>query len=106
MRKLCKASVRPNPFLNLNSNCKKIPLSSPPNICPFVPLHSPKRLPLCSPPPEHHPPEHQTPPSELTTPPPSEPTTPPPPEPTPPPPPPPLNPPGRGVVVNGQTLGM
>ena len=46
----CKAW--PNPFQNLNSNCKKIPLSSPPppptfgpllafkppKVCPFIPL--------------------------------------------------------------------
>ena len=30
MRKLCKATVRPTQFLNLNSICKKILLSSPP----------------------------------------------------------------------------
>ena len=57
MRKLCKASVRPNPFLNLNSNSKKIPLRyphpptfapllffNPPNACAFTflpPLNPP-----------------------------------------------------------------
>ena len=33
--------VRPNPFLNLNSNCKKIPLSFPPLTCHFAPLPPP-----------------------------------------------------------------
>ena len=41
MRKFRKASVRPNLFLNLSSNCKKIPLSSPPNVCPFAHLQTP-----------------------------------------------------------------
>ena len=43
MRKLCKASVRPNPFLNLNSNYKKdsVKLSSH-NDCPFAPLPLPR----------------------------------------------------------------
>ena len=36
----------PNPFQNLNSKCKKVPLSSPPS-----PPPPPQRLHLCSPPP-------------------------------------------------------
>ena len=35
------ASVWPNPFLNLNSYRKKIPLRSPPNVCFFAPLQPP-----------------------------------------------------------------
>ena len=86
----------PNAFKNLNSNCKKIPLSSPPpmfaplppfnppNVCPFAPL------PPLNPPPEHSPPNLNTPrlnnpPPEPTYPPPTWTPISPPPEPTPPP---------------------
>ena len=73
--------VRPNPFQNLNTNCKKIPLSSPPpptfapllpfnppNVCPFAPL------PPLNPPPLEHPttppppPEHPNPPTQTSKP--------------------------------------
>ena len=110
MRKLCQASVRPNTFLNLNSNCKKIPLSSPltfapllsfipPNVCPFAQLPPLTDSLTPPPPPPEQPPYHL-------------------PEPTPPTP---LEPPshlnphyqtvnqtllgGVGVVLNGQRLG-
>ena len=73
--------VRPNPFQNLNTNCKKIPLSSPPpptfapllpfnppNVCPFASLPPLNPPPLSTPPPpphlntQIHPPKHLTPP--------------------------------------------
>ena len=75
MLQLCKAIVRPNPFLNLKLNVEKdsvkfSPLTfalllpfNPPNVCPFNPS------------PTQHP--------HLNTPPPHETTTPLPPEPTP-----------------------
>ena len=57
MRYFCKASVQPNLILNLNSNCKKIPLSSTPNVCPFASLQSPNICPFNPPPPTESPPD-------------------------------------------------
>ena len=114
MRKLCKAIVRPNPLLNLNSNCKKIPLNSPPplmftpllpfnplNVCPFTPSPAPLNAPppspeqshlknpstLNNPPPPPEQPHHPTEPLNTPT------WTTPPPHMNPNPPPPPLEPP-------------
>ena len=56
MREICKASVRPTPFLTPNTNCKKNPLTSPPSPpLKFAPLlqynpHVPTFA-LCPPPP-------------------------------------------------------
>ena len=63
MRKLCKAIVRPNQFLNLNSICKNIPLSPPPFCSPSIPLTFAPLLPPPFNPPLKHPhtwtpPEH------------------------------------------------
>ena len=80
MRKLYKAIVRPSPFWNLNSICKKIPSSSPPPLtfAFLLPFNLPKVCPIAPLP-------HSTPPPHLNT-----------PSPPKPPHPPQLNPPGGG----------